>query len=300
VASPRLIDLVHVGRQRVIGCWQVGNILIDPGPASCLETLLEALGDERPAALLLTHIHLDHAGASGSLVSRFPELEVYVHERGVKHLIDPERLLASARRLYGDDMDRLWGEVLPVPEENIRVLRGGEELFDCFEVAYTPGHASHHVSYLYDDGTAFVGDVGGVRITPETLTIPPTPPPDVDLEAWHDSLDRVAAWNPDRLAITHFGAADDVDDQLTELSERLDTWAALAHGEDLQTFVDAVTDEVARDAGTDLLPAYVQAAPPEQLYAGLERYWSKRDEDDSPAPASTHAGRSARSGPPLS
>jgi glyoxylase-like metal-dependent hydrolase (beta-lactamase superfamily II)/F0F1-type ATP synthase membrane subunit b/b' len=300
VAMPRLIDLFHVGRDRVIGCWQLGNILIDPGPASCLETLLEALGDERPAALLLTHIHLDHAGASGSLVSRFPDLEVYVHERGVKHLIDPERLLASARRLYGDDMDRLWGEVLPVPEENIRVLRGGEELFDCFEVAYTPGHASHHVSYLYDDGTAFVGDVGGVRITPETLTIPPTPPPDIDIEAWHDSINRVAAWNPDRLAMTHFGAADDVDDQLAEMSERLDTWAALAHGEDSQTFIETVTDEIARDAGADLVPAYLQAAPPEQLYAGLERYWHKREEADAPAPASTHAGRSARSGPPLS
>jgi glyoxylase-like metal-dependent hydrolase (beta-lactamase superfamily II) len=197
-------------------------------------------------------------------------------------------------------MDRLWGEVLPVPEENIRVLQGGEELFDCFEVAYTPGHASHHVSYLYDDGTAFVGDAGGVRITPETLTIPPTPPPDIDLEAWHDSIDRIAAWDPDRLAITHFGAAEDVEDQLAELSERLDTWAALAHGEDSPTFVETITAEIEQDAGADLLPAYEQAAPPEQLYAGLERYWTKREEDAAPAPASTHAGRSARSGPPLS
>jgi glyoxylase-like metal-dependent hydrolase (beta-lactamase superfamily II)/vacuolar-type H+-ATPase subunit H len=300
VAVPRLIDLVHLGRERVIGCWQIGDILVDPGPASCLEKLLEALGDEPPGALLLTHIHLDHAGASGSLVKRWPDLEVYVHERGASHLIDPARLLDSARRLYGDDMDRLWGEVLPVPEENIRILRGGEELLDCFEVAYTPGHASHHVAYLYEDGTAFVGDVGGVRITPETLTVPPTPPPDIDIEAWHDSINRVAAWNPDRLAVTHFGAAEDVDDQLAEVSERLDTWAALAHAEDAQTFIDTITDEIARDAGEGLLPAYLQAAPPEQLYAGLERYWSKREDGDAPAPASTHAGRSARSGPPLS
>jgi glyoxylase-like metal-dependent hydrolase (beta-lactamase superfamily II) len=300
VALPRLIDLVHLDRERVIGCWQVGNILIDPGPASCLDTLLDALGGERPAAVLLTHIHLDHAGATGSLVSRWPDLEVYVHERGVRHLIDPTRLLKSARRLYRQDMDRLWGEVLPVPEENIRVLRGGEELLDSFEVAYTPGHASHHVSYLYDDGTAFVGDVGGVRITPETLTIPPTPPPDIDLEAWHDSIDRVAAWNPNRLAVTHFGAADDVGEQLAEVSERLDTWAALAHGEDAQTFIETITDEVVRDAGAELLQAYVQAAPPEQLYAGLERYWVKREEDGATAPASTHAGRSSRPGPPLS
>jgi glyoxylase-like metal-dependent hydrolase (beta-lactamase superfamily II)/cell division septum initiation protein DivIVA len=298
VAIPRLIDVLHLGRERVIGCWQVGNVLIDPGPSSCLQTLLEALGDERPGALLLTHIHLDHAGASGSLVKRWPDLEVYVHERGARHLIDPSRLIESARRLYGDDLDRLWGEVLPVPEDNIRLLNGGEQLLDCFEVAYTPGHASHHVCYLYEDGTAFVGDVGGVRITPETLTVPPTPPPDIDIEAWHASIVRVAGWSPERLAMTHFGASDDVEDQLAELSERLDTWAALAHAEDLQTFVEAVTEEISRDAGPELLPAYTQAAPPEQLYAGLERYWSKRAAGD--APASTHAGRSSRPGTSIS
>jgi glyoxylase-like metal-dependent hydrolase (beta-lactamase superfamily II)/cell division septum initiation protein DivIVA len=297
---PRVIDLLHLRRERVIGCWQVGNVLIDPGPASCLDELLEALGDERPTAVLLTHIHLDHAGATGSLVSRWPDLEVYVHELGAPHLIDPTRLLGSARRVYGDDMDRLWGEVLPVPEANIRILQGGEQLLDCFEVAHTPGHAAHHVSYLYDDGTAFVGDVGGVRITPETLTIPPTPPPEIDIEAWHASLELVARWSPDRLAMTHFGAADDVDDQLAEVSERLDTWAALAHGEDLETFARVVTEEIAQDAGPDLLPAYTQAAPPELLYAGLERYWSKREAGEAPAPASTHAGRSTRPGTSLS
>lgn len=300
VAIPRLIDLRHLGRELVIGCWQVGDVLIDPGPASCLETLLEALGEDRPGAVLLTHIHLDHAGATGSLVSRWPDLEVYVHERGVPHLIDPSRLLSSARRLYGEDMERLWGEVLPVPEDNIRVLRGGEELLDCFEVAYTPGHAAHHVSYLYDDGTAFVGDAGGVRITPRTLTVPPTPPPEVDIEAWHESIERILQWSPDRLAVTHFGASDDVEAQMAELSERLDTWAALAHAEDLQTFVEVVVEEISRDAGAELLPAYTQAAPPEQLYAGLERYWSKRDSDEAPAPASTHAGRSPRPGPSVS
>ncbi len=190
---PRIIDLRHVGRERVIGCWQVGQALVDPGPSSCLDTLLEALDGWRPRALLLTHIHLDHAGASGSLVARWPDLEVYVHERGARHMADPGRLLESARRLYGADMDRLWGEFLPVPEGNLRVLSGGERIEvqgtpGPFEVAYTPGHASHHVSYLHR-GTAFVGDVGGVRIMPESLTIPPTPPPDIDLEAWHRSLD---------------------------------------------------------------------------------------------------------------
>jgi glyoxylase-like metal-dependent hydrolase (beta-lactamase superfamily II)/vacuolar-type H+-ATPase subunit H len=296
----RVIDLLNLGRERVSGCWQVEDVLIDPGPASCLVTLLDALGDARPRALLLTHIHLDHAGAAGSLVERWPDLEVYVHERGAPHVMDPRKLLESARRLYGEDMDRLWGEVLPVPVENVRILRGGEELMGgAFEVAYTPGHASHHVAYLHDR-TAFVGDVAGVRITPETLTIPPTPPPDIDVEAWHASIERVRAWRPRRLAITHFGSSEDVDGQLSEVSERLDNFAALARTEEMGTFIATVVEEIERDAGPELLQAYRQAAPPEQLYAGLRRYWEKRSESDSTAPAqaSTHAGRASR--PPSS
>jgi glyoxylase-like metal-dependent hydrolase (beta-lactamase superfamily II) len=294
--QPRVIDLLHLGRERVIGCWQVDDVLIDPGPASCLPTLLDALGGARPRALLLTHIHLDHAGASGSLVERWPDLEVYVHERGAPHLMDPEKLVESARRLYGEDMDRLWGDVLPVPVANVRIVRGGERLLnDAFEVAYTPGHASHHVAYL-QGGTAFVGDLAGVRITPETLTVPPTPPPDVDVDAWHESIDLVKAWRPNRLAMTHFGSSEDVDAQLGELSERLDNLAALARTEDRDTFIDTIVDEIEHDAGAELVPAYTQAAPPEQLYAGLRRYWDKRAEADNatPAQASTHAGRWAR------
>ncbi len=272
----RLIDAMHLGRARVIGCWQVGDVLIDPGPASCLPTLLEALGDERPRALLLTHIHLDHAGATGSLVQRWPDVEVYVHERGAPHLIEPARLLESARRLYGDDMERLWGEMVPVPERNISVLEGGERLLGgSFEVAYTPGHASHHVCYLHD-GTAFVGDVGGVRITPSSLTIPPTPPPDIDVEAWHESIARVAAWAPRRLAMTHFGSSENVAPQLAEVGRRLDEWAARVREQDLQTFMAGMQQEIERGAEPGAVPAYAQAAPPEQLYAGLERYWRKR------------------------
>jgi glyoxylase-like metal-dependent hydrolase (beta-lactamase superfamily II) len=273
----RLIDVKHLGREHVIGCWQVGDVLVDPGPGSCLPALLDALGDERPRALLLTHIHLDHAGASGSLVRRWPELEVYVHERGAAHLVDPSRLLESARRLYGDDMDRLWGELVPVPESRLRILRGGEKLFGAggFEVAYTPGHASHHVSYLHD-GTAFVGDVGGVRITSGSLTVPPTPPPDIDLDAWHESIERVAAWGPERLAMTHFGSSEDVDEQLNELSRRLDGWAERARTQDLDAFVAGIRREIEADTEPAIAAAYTQAAPPEQLYAGLERYWSKR------------------------
>jgi glyoxylase-like metal-dependent hydrolase (beta-lactamase superfamily II) len=274
----RVIDLMHLGRARVIGCWQVGDVLIDPGPTSCLPTLLDALGDERPSALLLTHIHFDHAGVSGSLVERWPDLRVYVHERGAGHMADPERLYNSAKRLYGDDMERLWGEMLPVPESNLEVLSGGETIRDgAYKVAYTPGHASHHVSYLRD-GTAFVGDVGGVRITPESMTIPPTPPPDIDVEAWLQSIALVRSWRPQRLAMTHFGSSEDVGHQLDELEARLDAWATLARDAGHDTFVSSVQEEILRDGSPEQAATYEQAAPVEQLFAGYERYWAKQAE----------------------
>jgi glyoxylase-like metal-dependent hydrolase (beta-lactamase superfamily II) len=274
--AARLIDVMHLGVPRVIGAWVVDDVVIDPGPTSCLPMLLEGLGDERPRALLLTHIHLDHAGASGSLVQRWPDLEVYVHERGARHMADPERLIKSARMLYGEEMDRRWGEMVPVPQDNLRVLEGGEKLFGgAFEVAYTPGHASHHVSYLHD-GTAFVGDTGGVRIASSSLTLPPSPPPDIDVEQWHASIERIAAWKPERLVQTHFGSSDDPEAQLAELSDRLDEWAARAREQDLATFVAGVRAEIEENAEASLLEAYEQAAPPDQLYAGLERYWRKR------------------------
>jgi glyoxylase-like metal-dependent hydrolase (beta-lactamase superfamily II) len=216
-------------------------------------------------------------------------LEVYVHEQGASHLVDPARLLESAKRLYGDDMERLWGEFLPVPESNLRILTGGERLFDGrFEVAYTPGHASHHVAYLHGR-TAFVGDVGGVRIEPETLTIAPTPPPDIDIEAWHASIEQLLRWRPDRLAVTHFGANDDIGTQLADLADRLDTWAALVRTEDLDSFVEIVEGEIERGSSPAHHDAYKQAAPPEQIYAGLERYWRKR-EGDAPGSAESADG----------
>src|ERR1044071_8446880 len=155
----RVIDTMHLGRPHVIGCWEVDGALVDPGPQSSMETLLAALGDEQPRALLLTHIHLDHAAATGALVRRWPELEVYVHERGAPHVIDPSKLLASAERLYGDQMERLWGEIVPVPEGSVKVPSGGETVRGM-RVSCTPGRAAHHVCYLHEDtGTAFAGDV---------------------------------------------------------------------------------------------------------------------------------------------
>jgi glyoxylase-like metal-dependent hydrolase (beta-lactamase superfamily II) len=271
----RIIDLMHLGRPRVIGAWVDGDVIVDCGPSSTLDTLLAGLGDTRPSALLLTHIHFDHAGAAGSLVRRWPDLPVYVHERGARHLADPERLYNSARRLYGDDMERLWGEMLPVPAENLRVLTGGETVLDHYEVAYTPGHASHHVCFRGDD-TAFVGDVGGVRITPDAIVIPPTPPPDIDVELWHDSIELVRGWNPARLAMTHFGESSDVAAQLDEVAARLDAWSQLAREGDRDRFVAVVREEIARDGSAEQAAQYQQAAPAEQLYAGYERYWAKR------------------------
>ena len=197
--------MLHLGRDRVICAYEVDGVIVDPGPVSSVETLIDRLGPVEPRALLLTHIHLDHAGATGVLCRRYPKLKVYVHEVGAPHLVDPSKLLKSAGRLYGDDMWELWGEVAPVPEERITALSGGETV-EGFRVAYTPGHASHHVSYLHEDsGDAYVGDVAGVRIPPYDHTIAPTPPPDIDVEAWLDSLHTLACWNPQSLCLTHFG-----------------------------------------------------------------------------------------------
>jgi glyoxylase-like metal-dependent hydrolase (beta-lactamase superfamily II) len=274
----RPIDLHHLGRDKVICCWQAGGVLVDPGPQSCQETLLAALGDERPSALLLTHIHFDHAGVTGALVRRWPDLPVYVHERGARHLADPERLVASATRLYGeDDFRRLWGDVVPVPEENLRVLTGEETGVEgAFRVAYTPGHASHHVSYLHEDsGWAFVGDVAGVRIPPADLVLAPTPPPDVDVAAWDRSLDAVAGWAPERLALTHFGEVEDPSHQLDACREALHREAREVAHLDCDGYVEALRQQL-RARVPEQARTYEQAVPPHHIWLGLDRWHSKQ------------------------
>jgi glyoxylase-like metal-dependent hydrolase (beta-lactamase superfamily II) len=271
-----LIDVRHLGRERVIGCWEIDGVLIDPGPTSSLGNLIEALGGARPRALLLTHIHLDHAGASGSMVRRWPDLPVYVHEIGARHLADPSKLLASAERLYGDEMDRLWGEVAPVPQQNLKPLRGGEEVFG-FRVAYTPGHASHHVSYFHPPtGRAFVGDTAAVRVPPSDFVLPPTPPPDIDLDLWEDSIDRILDWRPESLGLTHFGEIPEPEAHLELVRKRLREQVDLADRLDAEEFELRIRDEVGRHADADTAEAMLQAVPPEQQWAGLHRYLSKR------------------------
>jgi glyoxylase-like metal-dependent hydrolase (beta-lactamase superfamily II) len=181
-----------------------------------------------PERILLTHIHLDHAGATGTLAERWPDVEVWVHERGAPHLAAPEKLIKSATRLYGEHMDRLWGEIVPVPRERLRVLGEADTIGD-WQAAYTPGHASHHVSYLHTpSGTAFCGDVAGVRVVPDGPVLAPTPPPDIDLALWRASIDLIAAWRPERLAITHFGDHTDVEGHLERLRAQLAQMAAWA------------------------------------------------------------------------
>jgi glyoxylase-like metal-dependent hydrolase (beta-lactamase superfamily II) len=272
----RVIDVMHLGRPHVIGCWEVEGALVDPGPESSVETVIEAIGGERPRAIVLTHIHLDHAAATGAMVRRWPGLEVYVHERGAPHLIDPGKLLASAGRLYGDQMQRLWGEIVPVPEENVKVLGGGETVLGM-RVAYTPGHASHHVCYLHEQsGTAFVGDVAAVRIPPSNLVVPPTPPPDIDIETWEESIGIVESWRPERLALTHFGAVDAPAEHLASVRERLREEAQLARELSEPDYERRHRERVEAEVGAETAAELIQAVPPQYQWRGLDRYWSKK------------------------
>lgn len=282
---PREIDVMHLGRPHVICAYEPRGggpgeaageegLVIDPGPESCLETLLEGLQSE-PRALLLTHVHLDHAGAAGALARRLPGLTVYVHESGAPHLADPSKLLRSAARLYGDDMQRLWGEVAPVPTERIQALRGGETV-EGMRVAHTPGHASHHVAYLDEStGDAYVGDLAGVRVPGSTYTVPPTPPPEIDVEAWLASLDTVGRWSPSALCLTHFGCATDVGDQLDRVRAALGERAERARRDTAEGFAAWSEAQMRAAVDPETAATLMQAAPPDQLGLGLRRYWER-------------------------
>ena len=271
MSAVRTIDTRHLGRERVIAAFTLEDCLVDCGPSTVIDHLAAELGDDVPRRLLLTHIHLDHSGGAGQLVHRFPGLEVVVHERGARHLADPEKLVASASRLYGDDMERLWGEIVPVPEENLTVVSGGERLGD-WRVEYTPGHASHHVSYLHEPtGTAFAGDTAGVRIPPGPL-MAPTPPPDIDLEAWPRSLDLIAGWRPERIAVTHFGVWEDTEEHLAAMREALERqtrWAREAPDGD--AFARRLREHLAEHTDPQTADAYEQGMPPDHLFPGMER-----------------------------
>jgi glyoxylase-like metal-dependent hydrolase (beta-lactamase superfamily II) len=232
-----------------------------------------ALADVRH--LLLTHIHLDHAGAAGVLVRRHPALRVHVSRIGAPHLVDPERLEASARRLYGDTFDTLWGELAPVPAENVAVV---DESVVGLAAFPTPGHASHHLCYLAADGTLFAGDAAGVRILPGEHILPVSPPPDIDLDAWAQTLDELEWRQPQRLALPHFGVVDEPGAHLARMREQLDQWAEwVGEGMEEDEFVAAAGAELEAAEGPNA-DVYQLAAPLWQSYAGLRRYWDKRAE----------------------
>lgn len=277
-----MIDLQHLGRSRVIASYLLAGdepALVDCGPTTCLGALEEGLAGQGLALadlrhLLLTHIHLDHAGAAGALVRRNPGLRVHVSEIGAPHLVDPSRLEASARRLYAEDFDRLWGELVPVPEENVQVV-GGEVL--GLEAWPTPGHASHHISYLSEDGTCFSGDVTGVLIAPSALIAPVCPPPDVDLEAWDRSLDSISGRKPERLCLPHFGVVEEPAEHIEHTRQRLRAWAErVRDGASEEEFVRAAERELEEAADRETAAAYTQAGPLWQSYAGLVRYFAKK------------------------
>jgi glyoxylase-like metal-dependent hydrolase (beta-lactamase superfamily II) len=272
------LDLRHLGAERVIGAYLLetedGLALFDCGPASCVDELKRRLaerglelGDVRH--LLLSHIHLDHAGAAGVLVREHPGLQVHVSEIGARHLVDPSRLEASARRLYGDEFDRLWGELAPVPAENLEVAREQVVGLDCFP---SPGHASHHVCYADPDGTLYAGDAAGVRIQPSQIVLPPTPPPEVDVDRWNATIDELERRAPRRLALIHFGLADDPQRHLADLRRRLAWWSELV---EIGLSQEEWEARARADLGDEAEP-YELAMPLWQSYAGLARYWTTR------------------------
>jgi glyoxylase-like metal-dependent hydrolase (beta-lactamase superfamily II) len=291
------IDLQFQGHPRVIATAAIpvggGVVLVDPGPTSCLPALergLAALNHslDDVRGLLLTHIHLDHAGAAGTIARRVPGVPVYVHEIGARHLASPDKLIASATRLYGDDMDRLWGEFLAVPATSLRPLAGGESVTldgRRFDVAYTPGHAVHHVSYLdATDGTAYVGDTAGIRVSPGYV-LPATPPPDIDLDRWAESLAAIERWAPRQLYLTHFGVVDTPAAHLATYRAALARFAdrvkaSLAEDGDDESRMAAWETWVRADVRTRMPEAAAvaaeTAAPFRQLWQGLARYWRKR------------------------
>lgn len=291
------VDLNFLGRPHAIATAVIrapGSIaLVDPGPTTSLPALEEGLQRQGiplsdVSDLLLTHIHLDHAGGTGTLVRRYPHLKVTVHKRGARHLADPTRLIESATRIYGADMDRLWGEVTAVPHDNLVPLEGGEQITvggRRFEVAYTPGHASHHVSYFDESSrVAFVGDTAGVCIDGGYI-MPPTPAPDINLELWRESVDRIERWQPGTLFLTHFGPVEAVRPHLQTLLEHLELLAAFARetlsepGTDedrSRRYAERVRSELRREMPEERIAGYKVAAPLELMWYGLARYWRQR------------------------
>ena len=293
------IDLNFMGTEKVIASFLLlgegSAAIVETGPTSCLDHLRGGLeangvspGDVRE--VFLTHIHLDHAGASGHLAELLPNATFYVHELGYPHLADPSKLVKSATRIYGERMDELWGEARPVPEERLVVLGDGEEVGVAGGrlVAYdTPGHAYHHLAYLEpESGSLFAGDVAGIRLPGQSYVRPPTPPPEIDVEAWVRSIGNIRKIEPATLHPTHFGSYDDVDRHLSELEQRLQDWLLFVEGRANEgASREEISEELKMKGDAEML---AEGAPPEEserydlagnyemLTAGILRYVERR------------------------
>jgi glyoxylase-like metal-dependent hydrolase (beta-lactamase superfamily II) len=289
------LDLQFLGHPQTIASFLVvgpeGPVLVESGPGSTVPALQAGLKAHGLTVddihdVLLTHIHLDHAGAAGWLASH--GATIHVHQVGAPHLAQPERLLTSARRIYGERMDALWGEFLPVPEGQLRPLADGDVVRAgglAFTALDTPGHAGHHMVYQLDN-LAFAGDLGGVRRPGLRHVRVPTPPPEFDRNAWLASLARVRARKLERLYLTHFGPIDDVDDHLAHVADLVSEYAeqvheALARGADREAIMaEFGAWEQARLEAEGVPPAewpvYADIGPVGMTVDGLIRYWQKQ------------------------
>ena len=297
-----IVDLNFIGTEHVIASFLLLGMsvaaLVETGPTTCLRSLTGGLKDygvslEDVRQVFLTHIHLDHSGASGHLAGLLPNATFYVHEVGYPHLVDPSKLLKSATRIYGERMEELWGEARPVPEDRLEVLKGGEELEAAGGVLathYTPGHAYHHLAYLEPEtGALFTGDVAGIRLPGQSYVRPPTPPPEIDMEAWVQSIELIRQMAPGSLWPTHFGRFDDVERQLNELEQRLQEWLLFVE-ERMNGGMerDEIADELKTKGDAEMLAEgtkledserYSLAGDYPTLVDGLMRYVSKRRKD---------------------
>lgn len=294
-----IIDLKFRGQDNLIAAYVIdssdGLIIIETGPANAAEQLRQGIRElgrdpEDIRHIAVTHIHLDHAAAAGALLEELPEAMLYVHKVGARHMIDPSRLLDSAGRIYGDQMEALWGIMKPTPAERVVTIDDGDRLDlggVVLDVLYTPGHASHHVAYsIAERGVVFSGDVAGVRIPPSDLVWPPTPPPDIDAEQWHASIQKLRDLAPQQLLLTHFGPVDNVNEHLDQLDTRIDRWVDLiaglaGDGLEREELVQHLEQDAQKEMGAAGESAEAQGSvsnvtPFGMAVDGLTRYLQKR------------------------
>jgi glyoxylase-like metal-dependent hydrolase (beta-lactamase superfamily II) len=293
------ISLPFQGEYDIVGSYLlVGEneiAIIDPGPGSTAEALLSGLREagynpQDVTHLIATHIHLDHAGAMGSLIQQMPRAKVLVHSNGAPHLIDPSKVVASATRIYGERMQTLWGAIEPVPQERVHVIEDEDVLRVAgrrLEVHYTPGHAIHHVIFFdVHSGELFAGDVAGVRLQGIDYVRPPTPPPDLDLEAWSSSIDTLKRLRPDVLYLSHFGPTSTPAIHLSRLREQLSAWGdfvlgAMRQGKSESEIIDLLVAQMdpQLQRTTDdprSLRRYEIATNYTMTVQGYIRYWKKQ------------------------